>query len=208
MQQGPRDGHAKAYGRGHERYAADEIEDKSSRFGVHVAKLALGSLDDPAIGVVAQFNPKELTRSLKVPWTKQPVLTPHPTHDDRNATRSRGHSHLEFTGSQSPTLTLELLFDGFEKHTSIEPAVQAIEVMATVRDPGARKANLRRPHHCVVTWGDQEMAPFRCVIESFDVKYTMFGRAGTPLRATCTVKLVEASILSVAGPNARPARKK
>jgi hypothetical protein len=42
------------------------------------------------------------------------------------------------------------------------------------------------------------MRPLRCVIESVATKYTMFDRQGTPVRATCTVKLREAGVIKVA----------
>ena len=38
---------------------------------------------------------------------------------------------------------------------------------------------------------------FRCVIESLSTKYTMFDDKGAPLRATCTVKLKEADVVSM-----------
>ena len=60
------------------------------------------------------------------------------------------------------------------------------------------KEEERRPHHCIVTWGDGGLPRFDCVIESLSIKYTMFSEAGIPLRATCTVKLKEADVVSKA----------
>jgi hypothetical protein len=49
---------------------------------------------------------------------------------------------------------------------------------------------------CLVGWGlaKDAMRPFCCVIESLATKYTMWDSNGTPLRATCTVRLKEADI--------------
>ena len=44
-------------------------------------------------------------------------------------------------------------------------------------------------------WGEV-LDGFKCVIESLTTKYTMFSDTGAPLRATCTVKLKEADVVS------------
>jgi hypothetical protein len=54
-----------------------------------------------------------------------------------------------------------------------------------------KKSYERRPHLCVVAWGDRDSVSFRCVIESLVVKYTVFGDDGRLLRAVCNVKLKE-----------------
>lgn len=45
--------------------------------------------------------------------------------------------------------------------------------MSSIREPGAKRAYLRRAHHCVVAWGK-----------------------GAPLRAVCTLKLKEVKMLT------------
>lgn len=62
--------------------------------------------------------------------------------------------------------------------------------------PGDKTEDKRRPHKCVATWG-AALARFECVITSISTKYTMFDRAGAPLRATVTLKLQEAGNVSV-----------
>jgi phage protein U len=69
--------------------------------------------------------------------------------------------------------------------------------MASVLDSTSSKEDQRRPHLCVATWGTT-IKGFKCVIESLSTKYTMFSAAGAPLRATCTVKLKEADVVSKA----------
>jgi hypothetical protein len=160
-------------------------------------KLIIGSVDDQTLDVEAQYNPKDLQIAKTVPWAEHDVL------GDKNAPRSalaqRGELHLEFTGRKGRTMSLELLFDGFETNTSVEPAVAKLEQLASPLDATSPKENLRRPHRCVVAWGTGAaggIPPFRCVIESVTVKYTMFARNGIPLRASCTVQLKEATMLS------------
>ena len=156
-------------------------------------KLWIASIDTPELEVQAQYNPKELQIDKQVPWQ------PHKSRDNRPAGR-RGERNpsqqadLEFNGAPTRSMTVELLFDGYEQGASVEPAVRRLEQLSSVRDPESSNPELRRPHHCVVAWGDQQsgMRPFRCVIASLATKYTMWDHAGTPLRATCTLKLDEA----------------
>jgi hypothetical protein len=106
---------------------------------------------------------------------------------------------LEFTGAEGRSLTLELLFDAFEgkgspRSVDVQGNVAKLEKLAAVRDPTSKDDMKRRPHHCVVVW-DNVLPRFECVIENLSTKYSMFDSDGTPLRATCTVKLKEAKIV-------------
>ena len=146
---------------------------------------------DTSIQVDAQYNPKELQIDKTVPWQKK---------SQANKTNETG-IQLEFTGAEGRSMTLELLFDGYEtkgntKKGSVKELIETLETMASVIDPGAPDENLRRPHRCSVSWGQGGMPKFRCVIESLSTKYTMFSSDGAPLRATCTVKLKEADVVS------------
>jgi hypothetical protein len=172
------------------------------------AKLTLGSVDDPNIEVVAQYNPKELQIDKNVPWQK---------HNQANKTGSQkkpddpGKVHLEFTGAEGRSLQIELLFDQYEKKdrgsdgkSTVATLIGTLETLATVRDANSSVEDMRRPHLCVLTWGTENGMPsFRCVIESLSTKYNVFDKDGTPLRATCTVKLKEADILSLVDPKGK-----
>ena len=76
-------------------------------------------------------------------------------------------------------------------------AATAFQKVHAIKPSGSDKENDRRPHRCVVKWGST-VPSFRCVIESVSTKYTMFTDDGTPVRATCTVKLKEADVVSMA----------
>ncbi|MDX2089425.1 MAG: hypothetical protein SFX73_16350 [Kofleriaceae bacterium] len=158
------------------------------------AKLKLGSVDDKSITVEAQYNPKELQVEQGVPWQKPGAATQAGTQpasggdDDPLA--------LEFTGVQARTMTIEMLFDGVEesgRSVNVKEQVAILEQLARVQDPKSTDDKKRRPHFCIVTWGDRGLPSFRCVIENLTTKYSMFSSDGLPLRATCTVKLKEAS---------------
>jgi hypothetical protein len=162
------------------------------------AKLWIGSLDNPEIEVRAQYNPKELQIDKQVPWGDHKARSGGKTEKDRSK-----QSDLEFNGAPKRSMTIELLFDTYElRGKSIEPDIRRLEEMSSVVNAMAPGPELRRPHHCIVAWGDTNvgMRPFRCVIDSLVVKYTMWDHAGMPVRATCTVKLTEAH--KMAGANA------
>lgn len=146
--------------------------------------VSIASLDT-GIQVDAQYNPKELQIDKTVPWQKK---------SQANKTSETG-IQLEFTGAEGRSMTLELMFDGFETKSSVAGQVELLNVMASVLEPGNPDETKRRPHLCVVTWG-ATVPRFKCVIESLSTKYTMFSEQGVPLRATCTVKLKEADTVT------------
>ena len=177
------------------------------------AKLTIGSVDDPdeAHTVVAQYDPKELQIDKNVPWQK---------HNQANKTGSqadeKGKVHLEFTGAEGRTLQIELLFDQYELKdrpggtSTVGKLIGILETLATVRSATSSDEKMRRPHLCLLTWGANSkngLPSFQCVINSISTKYTVFDSDGTPLRATCTVKLQEADILSLTKEDSNPAAK-
>jgi hypothetical protein len=110
---------------------------------------------------------------------------------------------LEFSGGKGRTLSVALLFDGFEKNESVQPMVNTLEQMATVIDATAKDDKKRRPHHVAVIYGAAMLEDgkppktFQGVITSLSTKYSMFDVDGKPVRATVTVSLQEASRLSM-----------
>jgi hypothetical protein len=136
--------------------------------------------------VQAQYNPKELQFDKSVPWKTNPQA---------NKTPEKG-IQLEFTGAEGRTMTVEMLFDGYEHNNSVARPIADLNKLASPLEPGNTDENKRRPHLCVVKWGTNPA--FRCVIESLSVKYTMFAWDGTPVRAVATVKLKEADVVQMA----------
>lgn len=144
--------------------------------------VSIGSLDNPGLTVIAQYNPKELQVDRSVPWTKH-----------TNKSNEQG-LQLEFSGADGRSASLELFFDEAEQPKgTVLAAIATLEKLATIRVPGSTKDEEKRPHHCVLVFGTlyPEKA-FKCVIESLSTKFTMFSAAGMPIRATVNVKLKEA----------------
>ncbi len=162
------------------------------------AKLTIISKDVPDINhtVEAQYNPKELQVDQNVPWKKPEAATQTGTQEGE-AKKDEDPIALEFTGAEGRTMTVELLFDGYEtgakaRSVDVKEQVGILEKLASVIDPTSKDEKKRRPHQCMVSWGAQGLPAFLCVIEGLSTKYTMFSDVGKPLRATCTVKLKEA----------------
>jgi hypothetical protein len=153
------------------------------RAGITVARLeriVIGSLDDPGKGIEAQYNPKDIAFEYTQTWNAHP---------------NKGNlPDLTFGGGGGRTMTLELLFDGFEAGMSVQPAIDALVELSRVRDLDSSKDHMLRPHVVAVVWGDPKqggMASMRGVIESISVKLTMFAPGGAPVRATCALKVRE-----------------
>lgn len=156
------------------------------------ARLSIGSLDKPKLTVKAQYNPKDLQIEQQVGWKKPEAA--NKTGKQGGKAAGTDPLELEFTGAEARTMTIELLFDGVEKTGRtlvVKEEVNKLIEMATVIEDSSNKEALRRPHQVIVTWND-DIPSFQCVIENLTTKYTMFAKDGTPLRATCTVKLKEA----------------
>lgn len=140
------------------------------------AKLKIISMDDNT-EVEGTFNPKEVSIDKSVPWSKH-----------KNSKTDQ--PHLEFTGAEPMTMSFELLFDGAEKGDDgdVKPMVEKLLTLAKIY--GSEK----RPHRIQVLWGSAGKLPeFTGVIESVGTKFQMFTAAGTPVRATCTIKCKQAT---------------
>jgi hypothetical protein len=141
-------------------------------------RFCIGSIDRPNLpDVSATYNPKEIQYDRGVPWT---------SHKDRE---------LEYGGTQGRSVTVELFFNGFETNESVAPQVDMLETFALpVKADSTHRAELR-PHYCIALWGSAGLPRLLCVIESVSTKYTVLAADGTPLRAVCTVKLKEATVI-------------
>jgi hypothetical protein len=129
---------------------------------------------------VAQTQPKEIKVDKLVPWKKA-----------RSSTGDR--PELEFTSAEGRTMSFELTFDTSDTNQDVHEVwvaklLSLAMVMAT--DASASEEKKRPPRVKVLGIGS---IAFEGVIESIAVRYTTFTGDGVPVRATCTVKLEEAS---------------
>jgi len=130
--------------------------------------------------VEAQFNPKELAQDKSLPWQKQ---------------KNKGTADLEYTGCEPWSMSFELLFDGYEGEVNVH---ERIEGLKKLTEHYGTRASEKRPPKVRVVWGAGEgRLSFNAVVESVNVKFTMFSADGQLLRATATVKFKEAADLAV-----------
>ena len=67
------------------------------------------------IEVAAQYNPKELQIDKTIPWSKVNQANQSTTGNAATPKPSGGTGiHLEFTGAEGRSMSVELLFDGYE----------------------------------------------------------------------------------------------
>src|SRR5262245_2627193 len=145
--------------------------------GAAAAQTAMAEIRSLETGaaVPAQFNPTEIHVTQDVPWKKQKGS---PQDDPA----------LQLDTFEPRTLEVELRFDAGSADVR-EAFVAKLEQLAAV-DPATK-----RPPLVQFTWGS--FPPFRGAIEKLDVRYTLFLPDGTPVRATCNVKIKEATVLRV-----------
>lgn len=89
----------------------------SNRFAAPRAKLWIGSLDNPRLELRAQYNPKELQIDKQIKWE------PHKGKESRSSAARMENSKqadLEFNSAPTRSMSVELLFDGYEQGRSIE----------------------------------------------------------------------------------------
>lgn len=154
----------------------------------HGSKFVIGTLHGEKIEITAQYNPKELARQATASWTA------HPNTAARHSKLGENHLWMEYGTTEPRTLTIELVFDGYEEGKPIGEQVENLERLTLPVDMSSRVVSKRRPQLCVAVWGNQSM---RCVVTSVATKLTMFGSDGQPLRATCTVVLKEVDVIAM-----------
>ena len=124
------------------------------------------------------FNPTEMTINKSVPWQK-------------SKTSEQGDAPvLDFTAADSTIITFETAFDTMATDESVyRKHIVPLENLINADE------TLKRPPLVKVIWGaDSNSLPaFQGVIESMSSRYTMFLPSGVPVRATCTVRMKEAS---------------
>ncbi|MFE6777773.1 peptidase M23 [Streptomyces sp. NPDC057702] len=136
-------------------------------------------------GVIArldlQFNPATLQLGKSTEWRRSP-------------SRMAGQSAMpEFVGSGPRTLSLDVFLDATAKHDkSVE---RAVETLMKACVPTPRSLARKKPASPWVRfeWGTARTTSFDGVLSNLSVSYTLFDVDGTPLRATCSLSIEEAS---------------
>lgn len=144
-------------------------------------RIIIKSLDTD-VYVEADYNPKELSFEKSAGWTEE------------SGGKGMNCPNLQFTNGKAIKMSVELLFDAYEKETKdVRPAITKLMSFVHVVD------KLERPPRVQVFWGGKDVlfnnGEFKGVVESVSTKYTMFTADGTPCRATATVSMTQAEAL-------------
>lgn len=135
--------------------------------------------DTPNSRVECLFNPSVYTISKTNSWT--------------GAVVSRGDAEqLFFSGGESRTLTMDLMFDVYESGGDVRTHINKLWNLMFV-DPSLKSKQTPekgRPPLVIFEWGNGWS--FIAAITSISVNYTLFRADGTPVRATANVTFKEA----------------
>jgi hypothetical protein len=150
-------------------------------------KIAIQSLDPECpVKIEADFNPKELSFEKSAGWTEE------------SGGKGLDFPNLQFTNGKAIKMSVELLFDAYEKDSKdVRPVITNLMQLVHVCEP------LERPPVVQVVWNSSDVlfngGKFIGVVESISTKYTMFTSDGIPCRATATISLTQADKLSFSG---------
>ncbi len=125
------------------------------------------------------FNPTELAVTVSATW-------------DSNTLPGQSGPTLEYTGGESGTMDLELLFDTTDKGTSVAVHTNALIKLTKIdtKLPGyAAAKNNGRPPWVKFHWGT--FHSFRCVIDSVTITFVYFSAEGMPLRARASLSMTQ-----------------
>ncbi len=142
----------------------------------------LETVEGRKITVEFKFNPKELSFTKQNTWN-----TPR-------SRRGRDSAPLEFGGGQPKQLQMQLLFDTYKGENSpdvrrvyTDKLLKMMEIEQSLQDNRTRTG---RPPKCQLFWGT--LWSFKCVIESLNLKFTLFTSEGQPVRALADLTLKQA----------------
>lgn len=127
--------------------------------------------------IEAHFNPNRLSFSKSANWSGQPAA-------------QRDTPELQFTNSDPRTLSVEFLFDTYDrpgtKKADVRDTTNQVLSLTTVEGHGEKK---HRPPVCRLVW-DRAGVIFVGVVQSVEQTFTMFMDNGIPVRATvrCSFK--------------------
>lgn len=146
----------------------------------HLVKAEIVNLETNTV-VKCMFNPKEYTFSKSNSWSELPL-------------KGENTPTLEFGGGEAATLSLELLFDTYEAHTTAGNQAgddvrkytkglwDLMKISDQSKDPATGKG---RPPLCKFQWGS--LWSFEAVVTSISQRFTLFLSDGTPVRAILNV---------------------
>jgi len=140
---------------------------------------ALRDTEDLTSLLTCEFNPSTVKMSKSATWSTPPA---------RNA---KTHPRPQFVGTGPQTLTVNLLFNAYDRDgsSSVMPVSVAVQKLLDWTQPTERSqaANNPAPPTLEFRWG--ALVTMTGFLKSVEVDYLLFDTDGTPLRATANVQL-------------------
>jgi nucleoid-associated protein YgaU len=133
--------------------------------------------DHGGFPLLFHYNPTTVSVTKMANWN---------CSSQRNARRA---PQQEYTGGRPATLSMKLLFDNTDVWGS--SVTRAVGTLMDWSVPTSESIDNNRPQPpvLVLQWGAESYFP--CRIKRLRIRYTLFNAAGTPVRATCDVSMVE-----------------
>jgi len=158
-------------------------------------KLKITPQEGPKKGqpIEVPFNPNKYTINKGISWTVPGGKGSEGSADQTNSKQNA--PPLAFSGGQSRTLSLDLLFDSTEVtagpdrdvRNQIKPIVGLSRIIRDLDPP--------RPPVCEVSWGKKPQLgsdfPFTGVLSKLNEAFNLFASDGTPLRVNLTLEFTE-----------------
>src|SRR5690242_1459763 len=140
-----------------------------------LVKAKIINLDKSGDDLTVLFNPKEFSIQKTVQW--EPHKAPGLDFPEE-----------EFTSGNPRILSVELFFDTYEQQTSVHEHTDQLQNYALV------DADKHRPPLVLFQWGKVK---FKGVVETLNLRYTMFLNDGTACRAVATLNIEESETAAV-----------
>ena len=159
------------------------MPDSSARAQGTPTKAVITNWDKQSDKFECLFNPTEYSYSMTNNWTPKRA-------------NLREMSHLEYTGGDNSSMTLDLFFDTVEPRKmggrtvmDVREYVKKLQEFMTpsVAVNGSQNRH-KRPPYLLFQWGDQYS--FKSVLKTMSVRYTLFSQTGEPIRCTASVTLL------------------
>ncbi|MFG2146267.1 LysM peptidoglycan-binding domain-containing protein [Streptomyces sp. NPDC048696] len=150
---------------------------------IHQPPTDLGGSMGGLMGEVKfQFNPSQVQLGRSASWTVMPAIA-----------YTRG-APPKFTGAQPASLQLQVFLDasGTPSSTTVQTQVELLLSCCEVTEQSVA-AKAPSPPWVEFSWGSFSTVQFVAYVTSVNANYTLFSPNGVPLRATCTLALVEVS---------------
>lgn len=127
-----------------------------------------------------EFNPSQLSLTRRAQWNSTPSAA------------VRDGSLPEFMGPEPRELTVPVFLDRSNDPDS-DDVMDDVESLFKCCQVTSMSLAAKQPSTpwVVFQWGSFKTARFTAYVESVEASYTLFGTSGTPIRATCQLRLHE-----------------